>query len=277
MALRGLAMSSGSRGPSPCATSSRSRAASRGCGHSQRRGRRPAGERPHAAALGRAAGGARGIDEVVAPGPLGLVAHDRRDRHDDHRAGHEHHRRDLSPSTAQPEHHGDHRVDVGVGDDLRDRGVLQQPGVGAVADERADQDEVDERPQRTSPEKRRRRLRRARPPTARRPSSRGLRRASASPSPPGGAPATTCAGRSTSRSPTTSRRARGTSVPHSAHAVGAVAGKHQQRDAGEPVATPSMAAAGADRRSRRGTRRSTAGSEAMISAASADGTSSPRP
>ena len=51
----------------------------------------------------------------------------------------------CSPRMRAAEHHGDHRVDVGVGRDERERGVAQQPDVGRERHQRPEHDQVRQR------------------------------------------------------------------------------------------------------------------------------------
>ena len=77
-----------------------------------------------------------------------LVAHDERHRGHDHGGADERERRDLLRQHDPAEEDGDHRVHVRVRRDPGHGRVLEQPGVGGVRHDRADEDEVGEGPQR---------------------------------------------------------------------------------------------------------------------------------
>jgi len=91
--------------------------------------------------------------------PRGLVARGDDDRTDDQRRAGQRGGRGTLAEEQRPERDRDERVHVLVGHDLRDRGVLQKPGVRAETDHRSHDREVRPRRDRSGLERVRAELR----------------------------------------------------------------------------------------------------------------------
>ena len=224
-------------------------------------------------AIGSSAGTATGSGSA-ASGGRGLAPDDRRHRGDDERRAGQRADAELLAQERPAEQDGDERVDVRVGRDLRDRHVLQQPGVGGEGHERARDHEVGEGEQRLGRGVGEVQVVRPRRWPGRRPAALRRRRPSASRSRRADRTACSGAARGTTRSPT-SPRPRGRAGcrppwPRRAGCRGAGAAARPQKPTATPASVPrwTRSPPTVERRST-----SHSGTEAMSSAASPAGTS----